>query len=302
MKTLSTVEQLTVKDNKFSRCDIITLKTSDKKKFDDISQSLISNGDEQNYQHLISSISQVIPEIKSNLPELVQHVQYLSSPATMVGLLLLKNLPEGSSSIHAPIISSILGFLVKYEGEGDFIIPIKENSNSRETRPSFQNNKEFSLHSDLTYAPEPPKHIVMHYQATNHGGGGHSIFCDVLAALDDLNSDVLSELQKNQFLFTAPSHYKGNSVVKFPILTKDVMSNSWSIRFRKDGLKSETAIGAESVAEFVNAINRNSFEIIPEENSIVLLNNRTFLHGRTAYLSMSKLAKPRHLNRIYINS
>jgi alpha-ketoglutarate-dependent taurine dioxygenase len=302
MSNLTVIERQPQIDNRFKNCEILILKDQEKKGLEEVCEEIhIETGNHSSYEIVINKILQFMPNIRNCLPRLARNIQNLNSCNNNTGLLLVKNLPPSNSKSLVLLIAEILGSTAKIEGEGDYIMDIKEKSNSFEKRPSYENTKAFYLHTDLSYIFNPPLFIGMHCQANNIEDGGYSIFCDLNVILQSLSSMTLGELQKPQFLFEAPSHYNGNSIVKFPILTRSDNSDSWSIRFRKDNLKSETASGSEAIVELIEAMNKNSFEIMPEKNSIVLLNNKSFLHGRTAYFGGNKI-NPRHLNRVYVNS
>jgi alpha-ketoglutarate-dependent taurine dioxygenase len=235
-------------------------------------------------------------------PNLAQNVRYLRNLRNSPGLIVLEHLPKVKDPrLLILIVGSILGAVDREANEGDYVIPIKEQQTKPGERPSFKTAGVFYFHTDLSYAPNPPLFLLMHSVVNNLGEGGLSLFADIEVVIKKLSALDIAELQKPQFLFPAPPHYRGGGVVQFPILTQSTEDEVWRLRFRRDNLRAETRTGMEAVVQLIKAINDSHEEVMLETDSLVLLDNQSFLHGRTAFAGGGQNAKePRHLNRIYV--
>jgi len=259
---------------------------------------LVAEADQQKLLETAAAKAQLA---SNKIPKLVEHIKQLRNLRNSPGLIVLEHLPK----VHDPrrlilIIGSILGKIAREANEGDYVIAIKEQQTKPGERPSFKNAREFYFHTDLSYVPEPPLFLLMHSVVNNPGEGGLSLFADIEIVTTRLSALDIAELQKPQFLFPAPPHYKGGGVVQFPILTQTIKEEVWRLRFRRDNLRAETKTGMEAVVQLIKAIDASAEEVMLRTDSLVLLDNQSFLHGRTAFAGGGQGSKePRHLNRTY---
>ena len=256
--------------------------------------AVFDQGDPADQKLIVDKASQIAKQISGRLGYFVETLH------TFPNFLIIEDFPE----VRYPrrliaIAGEIFGRVVKYPGEGDYIIEIKEQQALAGDRPSFKNSRPFYLHSDLSYADSPPQFMLIHSIRNNPKEGGFSGFADIESVVQLLTPSAREELQKPQFLFPAPPHYEGKSFVQFPILTKAPGQITWNVRFRRDSLFSITRDGIEAIAQLIQALDQTAFEIVLHQNSMVLVNNRRYLHARTAFVS--KQSTPRHLNRVYIS-
>ncbi|WP_163512191.1 TauD/TfdA family dioxygenase [Fodinicola acaciae] len=214
------------------------------------------------------------------------------------GLALILGLPRPRAhDLALMVLGEILGHVVKFPNEGDYLIEIKEEPAVRSQRPGFNNSKEFFGHTDLSYAEDPPIFMCLHSITNDSGSGGISGFCDLADILPLLSAATIEELLREQFLFPAPPHYAGSGSVKCSILTEIANAPGYAIRFRRDNLRSATRQGAEAVLRLCSVIEQTTSEIFLEPQSVAIVNNRRVLHSRTAFISNE--AAPRHINRLY---
>lgn len=217
-------------------------------------------------------------------------------------VLVLENLPAGDEvdarNVLA-IVGGLLGPVIAYRGEGDYIIEIREDPRKVADRPSFANAREFFPHTDLSYVPEPPPFFALHSIVNNADEGGLSVFCDIEDAVRELDAGTLKELSTPQFSFLAPPHYQGgNGRSAFPILVRD--GSSWRVRFRRDGLRAPTRAGISAVAALAHAIIETSHRMMLEAGMLAIISNRSALHGRTAFSPSATAEQGRHINRMYV--
>jgi alpha-ketoglutarate-dependent taurine dioxygenase len=244
-------------------------------------------------------------ELASSTPpseDLAALGQYVRDHAGVAsGLVVLTDVPEGRDPlVTIAVLGRLLGPITRYEGEGSHIIEIKDDPAQDGGRPSFANSREFFLHTDLSYAPEPPPYLLMHSITNESSEGGFSLFADIDDILGSLATDAIAELSKAQFMFPAPSHYRGTSVVTFPILVQNG-GDTALVRFRRDNLRANTRAGIRAVISLLGAMQEHTIEHHLKAGSVVMVPNRRYLHGRTAYVASKAARRPRHLNRMYVS-
>lgn len=250
--------------------------------------------------HLVAIATEVAATLDGGLRAQVEPL--VADPATP-DLLLIHELPR----VREPkrliaTVGSLFGPVVKYPGEGDYIIEIREDLSRMGSRPSFANAREFFPHTDLSYVPDPPPFFAMHSVVNDPAEGGFSEFCDVGEITASLPKAAVEELEQSQFLFPAPPHFEGATSVQFPVLMREKRSGRRLARFRRDNLRARTREGIEAVIDFVKAVESTMAEVSLTANSMAIIGNRTVLHGRTAFVSSEQVEQGRHLNRMYIGA
>jgi hypothetical protein len=246
-------------------------------------------------------------DIGSRAPELVGLREFASGlvAGSTKGLGLVRGAPSvDHPALLGAIVASTMGRIVRFEGAGDYLTEIKEDPGGKTGRPSFANAREFFLHTDLTFVPSPPSFFAMQSVVNYPDEGGISVFCDIDEAVAGLDAICLERLQAADFLFTAPAHYKGTSVVTFPILTR-ADTGDWRVRFRRDNLRARTRGAIAAVVDLVEALSHAAFEVMLDAGTVALIPNDRVLHGRTAFVGARDRATPRparHLNRMYVRA
>ena len=217
------------------------------------------------------------------------------------GCIVISGLPHvDDSRILTAVVGFLLGQVTKYEGEGDYIIEIKVQPNAKFDRSSFRNAKEFLPHTDLSYSSNPPPYFYLHSLHNDPSEGGFSTICFVDEIVAQLSENVVEELRKPQFIFPAPSHYRGTPWVVYPILEQNEYGQPL-IRFRRDGIRAKSREGIGAIVELVQIMNKCVAEMNLADNSVLFIDNKRCLHGRTSFLYSSLNPTPRHLNRTYVS-
>ncbi|HEX5705515.1 MAG TPA: TauD/TfdA family dioxygenase [Pyrinomonadaceae bacterium] len=249
---------------------------------------------------LVTATQGAAPNLAKDLPSLVQRLQGCVDESSSPGLVLLQNVPEVADPRSLGLlIGWLLGDVTKYAGEGDYVIEIRDQGTKAGERPSFKNARDFFLHTDLSYVPEPPRFFLLHSIANDTASGGISEFCRISEALDEMDNLAIKQLEKSDYEFPAPPHYKdGARVVRFPILTRETDATPLRIRFRRDNLRTVYRDGIDAVMSLVSALRTSVFEVGLPPNSVAVIDNWFLLHGRTAFAPQTT---PRHINRIYVN-
>jgi hypothetical protein len=221
-------------------------------------------------------------------------------PGVPWGLALLKNVPHGPDPRRSLLLlTETLGTVVRYQNEGDYIIEIKQDRTiTGSERPGFNNCKEFFPHTDLSYVDEPPTFLCLHSIQNHVNLGGVSQFVDIADITPHLSAVALSELQREVFLFPPPRHYIDGRSSPRSILKREKWGSGYSIRFRRDDLRSITRPGIDAVIDLCHTIQERMIEIFLEPNTLAIINNRRALHGRTAFTGDHPMMS-RQINRLY---
>lgn len=256
--------------------------------------------DAENLTQITAEADHISCGLKLGMRDLHSKTKLLGNANASPGLLILSNLPIVENPFRlVAIIASLAGNIVSYPGEGEHIIAIKAQQTIPGERPNFKNAHPFYLHTDLSYTDKPPKLMGLYSRHNDAEEGGFSVFADVREAVKHLSESDIEELQKPQFLFPAPSHFEGPPAVIHSILSRGPKSGEWNVRFRRDNLGVLTRPGIEAVIRFIAALKQVSFEMSLDPHTIALADNRSFLHGRTAFAEGYKGGEPRCLYRVY---
>jgi L-asparagine oxygenase len=162
---------------------------------------------------------------------------------------------------------------------------------------SYYSWNNFDFHTDLSFAAEPPDLVAMLCVQPDARREGLSLLADARACLPGLSGSILAELQRPQFTFSAPAHYRGETLPQRPILTRN-LSGGFDIRVRFDKLTTESASAKQALRELYDALDACKQVFLLEKNSVSVMDNRRLVHGRTAF-TPSFDAHDRHLKRIY---
>ncbi|NEP42504.1 MAG: TauD/TfdA family dioxygenase, partial [Okeania sp. SIO2H7] len=193
-------------------------------------------------------------------------------------------------------ISKYLGSVIKHEhSDKNGIVPVQPNENS----PGYVNTTatELPLHTDGSFALDPPKIVALQCEVTVARGGLTTIgdgklLYDFLAGtnprglLNLFEPDTMT-VQREKRKSTKPIFEECGGITR--------------IRFRWDdavkiSIKPEDLATIETIKSFLRKPeNMLQFKLKPGQ--ILIMDNARILHGRTAFNKGEK----RHLNRIWFD-
>jgi hypothetical protein len=243
----------------------------------------------------ISTITnRIVPSVISNL------FYRLLFKAGSPGYVVLLDLPVECAieDSFSAALTSLVSFPVMYPEEGGLIISIKPHTESA-PNPSFANAVGFNLHTDLSYVSVMPDVLTMCVKKIARKGGGETLISTIDDVYDLLDSHAFRELRQNQFLFSAPAHYKtyrGLHEILRPVITDSF--NGLRVRFRYDKVKAQTKAGEEAIELFNYLANRKKQQFLLPKYSGILINQRFALHGRTEFTPTYD-SSDRELTRCY---
>ncbi len=237
--------------------------------------------------------------LRPGLPRLAAHIEETMRATGSSGLLRVVGLPDGAApEALSLLLACLLGTPVKEHERGPWVKDIKVDEGFVYSRPSARDSREFFLHTDLSYSSAPPPFFLLHSLVNSSRNGGMTTLCPLRSLLGRLSAEALHQLSLPQFLFPVPSYYPGDGQVTSAVLHAAPDGSLW-IRFRRDGLRSTTWVGMAAVAELLEAIAGETLETHLESGSALLIDNRRWLHGRTAFLPQAGRGEARHLQQVY---
>ena len=159
----------------------------------------------------------------------------------------------------------------------------------------------FQLHTDASFENIPPRYFGLQVIKADKYDGGKSLLLSVDQLISELEPSELDILRNKSFQFKIPSEFLKNNnkdVIEGKILGLDYFKNN-ICRYRYDIILDRDKINQEckAINKFEQLIDINKSNMIKyfilEEDSILLVDNCRFLHGRTEIKDMN-----RHLTRI----
>lgn len=227
---------------------------------------------------------------------------------------ILKNEPIEQLKDRFEKLCLSIGETVGHDREGAIIWDIKSDPpNSKQVNGVItysQHNHEADLHTDSQYSVYPEDYFGLLTLRKAACGGGISYLLSLADILTELKRTaegrrVRKVLENTSFPFIVPAVFKQeqSDQPEFnfgPILQKN------EIRFRVDTIKKALEYDAgictqEQVAAFkfmVNLVRTTPYrkEFFLENGDLILINNKTMLHGRGSFTDYN-----RHLLRIRMN-
>jgi lysine 2,3-aminomutase len=256
-------------------------------------------GSGEDREHWVASCRQRAADLRSGLPRLVERIAETMHAGGSAGLLRIADLPDGvAPEALSMLLACLLGTPLKEHDRGPWIKEIKVDEEYVYSRPSARDSREFFLHTDLSYSPSPPPFFLLHSLVNSPHDGGMTTLCSLASLLGGLSEETLHQLSLPLFIFPIPSYYPGGGVVTSSVLHTAGDGSRW-IRFRRDGLRSTTWAGMAAVGELLEAISGLTLETHLERGSMLLIDNRRWLHGRTAFLPAPGRGEARHLHQVY---
>ncbi|HEY4579656.1 MAG TPA: TauD/TfdA family dioxygenase [Candidatus Acidoferrales bacterium] len=229
-------------------------------------------------------------------PELLELRGQILDVIDRDGLVVIGNFTGDYDQVMVYLMS-LIGAPWRDEKAGPMVMDIKpiKHEMSVETTSYYSWNN-FDYHTDLQYVDDPPDFIAIICVTPDAHGEGRSIFADIRAAVQDLSPQALAELEKPNFSFKAPPHYKGGLVARKPILDKNAQGE-FRVRVRFDRASTDTS-GAEAALKGLSAaLDKHRIEFLVEKNQVYIIDNRRVVHGRTPF-SPTFSDSDRHLKRI----
>ncbi|PXW80424.1 alpha-ketoglutarate-dependent taurine dioxygenase [Nitrosomonas sp. Nm84] len=226
----------------------------------------------------------------------LQILDYIKSE----GIVVIENFPCNSDSENVlNKIGSVIGIPIKYEHQYALIMDITPDINNAGDLPGYNSSERFDLHTDLSFVENPPDIVCLYVVRQDINHDAESLFCNPEKILFRLDKSLLEELQLANYLFKSPEYFQGIIDIRHSVISKS--EEKYHVRFRKDMMQSLTWKSYLTAEYFWNEIQENAIEYMPKENSLIFINNKTSMHGRSKFESSHDRNNDRLLKRLYIN-
>lgn len=202
-----------------------------------------------------------------------------------------------------------VGQVISFEnegGDGDISI-IKPSKQVVNAERSFKTSGEFELHTDMSYQKAPPKYMGLMVGQSDLQRHAQMQFARIDDAVKLLSRDTIRELKKEQFLFALPKRGQdeglsadGKNYVTGSILKKFSLLGGYELRFRKDTVTVATPAAQLAIDALAAAFDKVRFGLVPQPGTVVIVNNRQLVHGRTPFVATYD-DDDRYLLRAYAN-
>ena len=201
---------------------------------------------------------------------------------TKTGLLLISlNYDEEDGSTMESIVNE-LGVVHTHNIDGYALWDIKSGgSNGNESLARSHKLSEFVLHTDCSYETNIPDFFGLYIVQHDELGGGKNLLVDCLTLIHHLSIASLQTLQTEQVKITVPPEFRKD--VEYIYAT--IIDADFNVRYRKEIIDLSEASGAMRVA--LDELERLSNSPIVnraveiKKNTILLLDNKRYLHART---------------------
>ena len=217
------------------------------------------------------------------------------------GILIINNIPIVDKKDDILItIASLIGKPFQDENQGPLIMDIRPNRKRIENinnHPAYETCSYFPLHTDLSYVDDPPDICCLYFINHDINKEARSFFCNINDVIKEIDGDIISELLKDEYEFNPPLHYKIKTPIRKSILSK--VNDGYEIRFREDVIYA-CGKAHEALNILSKKMDAKKIEFLPEESSVIFINNKTTTHGRTSFVPTYS-ENFRLIKRIFIN-
>lgn len=248
---------------------------------------------------LVGACRELAPGVRARLARLSARIDGAMRGGDGTGVLHLIGLPAVAEPAALSILlACMLGDPVKEHEAGPWLKHIWPEAGESLGRPSARDSREFFPHTDLSYSASPPSFFLLHSLCNNPAEAGRTTLCAMSVLTRRVTEASLAELARPQFYFPTPSYYPGSGTVVAAVVG-ELDDGRRSIRFRRDGLRASSFAAMAAVLDLLGAIDRSMVEIHLDPNTALIIDNRLWLHGRTAFLHDARSGTPRHLHQVY---
>ncbi|CAF3718455.1 unnamed protein product [Rotaria sp. Silwood1] len=153
-------------------------------------------------------------------------------------------------------------------------------------------DEEFPFHTDCSYESNPPEYIALFVLEQDQLGGGQFEIIQVSDIVHNLSEKSKTILLTENFKIAVPKEFR--KVNDIDHIYGPILLDHNEIRYRPDIVLNDKSNAFNELESIINKVPRYSLKF--EKYTMVLLNNRKYLHARTKILDFR-----RHLLRIRFN-
>jgi hypothetical protein len=215
------------------------------------------------------------------------------------------DLPDGGRSIAAierffvDFIEQLGGQCVKHNDESDSLVwhvrPIEQtDENTSRSLARSHTDNEFALHTDCSYETHPPEYVALFVLESDECGGGQLELVRWADLLPNLSTKSRAVLLHDKFRIDTPPEFRHVSAADH--IDATILIDEQRIRYRSDIVVVSNGQCSEldELKSLIEQAERRRPRL--DRYSMIILNNHTYLHGRTKVAD-----KRRHLLRVRFN-
>ena len=253
------------------------------------------------------------------LPTLIDRItgQVMHGPGVLLARGAMKGVDQQEAARVLVQLGESLGNLMTQDGSGGLVYEVSNNSNTLESRAPLahsrgaQNNHGIGLHTENDGEPSPPQ-VVMFCCLKQADEGGDSLVGSGLYAhnlLYDQSRSALERLYEPIKFALRPEHY-GDGVVSDAVFTEQAAgvrmrySRYWINRaaFIEGRQLSSQTVDALDTLDNALADPRIRIHFRLEQGDLLVLDNRSIMHGRTGFNDTIIPGEGRTLLRLWVDA
>ena len=221
-------------------------------------------------------------------PELIKQV------LVKMGIMIFSLKYDDSDGLAMEKIVNAIGIPHTHDTNGRVIWDIKQGgSNGSEQLARSHKDSEFVIHTDCSYELNIPDFFGLQIIQHDQMGGGKNLFVDGQTLIQHLSDKSFETLQNEKVKINVPPEFKKDE----DHIHATVIDADFNVRFRKEiidlaSISDDMKLALNEFEQLCYSpdLNRSLFV---EKNSIMIIDNKRFLHARTQIKDPS-----RHLKRI----
>lgn len=212
------------------------------------------------------------------------HLESLNTEKTLIYLSALLGSPQGYNA----------------ENDGNFIhdlYPIKGNENSASGTGS---SVDLELHNEIAFDLNKPDYLILTTVRSREEQQVPTTLVNIEAALSSLTAKETELLYQKQYLIRAPYSFSGGDDIYYlrSLVSQD-KSKSYCLNFNHGVTHCLQPEGKALFEKIHQLLNQNTFDVLLEEGSALIIDNNKMLHGRNLFKPKFD-GKDRWLQRVYV--
>ncbi|ROS05495.1 TfdA family taurine catabolism dioxygenase TauD [Sinobacterium caligoides] len=206
------------------------------------------------------------------------------------------NFADNAAKIMNDIVNEI-GLVHEHDSMGRTVWDVKVGGETgKESLAISHGDQEFSLHNDGAFEKEMPGYFGLYVVRADKFGGGINVLINTDKIIESLSEASFDILSTHKFKLRVPEEFhKDEEFIHAPLIDEN-----HGFRYRHDIIERDCCSQAELEAlaelELQLSLPQNMLKVCLQDQQILLLDNRRFLHARTQVKD-----KKRHLKRIRFN-
>lgn len=203
---------------------------------------------------------------------------------------------DDSAEVMEDIVNTI-GLVHEHDSMGRTVWDVRIGGETGDEALAISHSdREFFLHNDGAFESEMPGYFGLFVVHADMYGGGENILVCADRIIESLSDKTFQVLSSSKFKLRVPEEFRKSS----EFIEASLIDESHGFRYRYDIIEREYCSSDELDAlrelELKISLPHNMFKVRLNNNQILLLDNRRYLHARTGIKD-----RKRHLKRIRFN-